>query len=105
MSLLAILWNSAFKWVYLSFSPLPRNGQKIYLKQLLAEYNRNYLKQQSADPESTANPEQGNHEERRPRPLEPVAETQRLKSSQMQEEIYSMSGAMIKLTEDILSQK
>ena len=23
LSLLAILWNSAFKWVYLSFSPLP----------------------------------------------------------------------------------
>ena len=23
MSLLAILWNSAFKWVYLCFSPLP----------------------------------------------------------------------------------
>ena len=23
LSLLAILWNSAFRWVYLSFSPLP----------------------------------------------------------------------------------
>ena len=23
LSLLAVLWNSAFKWVYLSFSPLP----------------------------------------------------------------------------------
>ena len=23
LSVLAILWNSAFKWVYLSFSPLP----------------------------------------------------------------------------------
>ena len=23
LSLLAILWNSAFKWVYLSFSPMP----------------------------------------------------------------------------------
>jgi len=23
ISLLAILWNSAFKWLYLSFSPLP----------------------------------------------------------------------------------
>ena len=23
LSLLAILWNSAFKWIYLSFSPLP----------------------------------------------------------------------------------
>ena len=23
LALLAILWNSAFKWVYLSFSPLP----------------------------------------------------------------------------------
>ena len=23
LSLLAFLWNSAFKWVYLSFSPLP----------------------------------------------------------------------------------
>ena len=23
LSLLAILWNSAFRWIYLSFSPLP----------------------------------------------------------------------------------
>ena len=77
LSLLAILWNSAFKWVYLSFSLLPRNGPKIYRKQLLAEYNLNYLKQQSADPESTANPEQENHKESHPRPLEQVAENQR----------------------------
>ena len=44
---------------------------------ILAENNRNYLKQQSADPESTANPEQENHKESHPRPLEQVAENQR----------------------------
>ena len=31
LSLLAILWNSAFKWVYLSFSPLPLASLLSYL--------------------------------------------------------------------------
>ena len=31
LSLLAILWNSAFRWVYLSFSPLPCTSFLIYL--------------------------------------------------------------------------
>ena len=32
LSLLAILWNSAFKWVYLSFSPLPLALPLEYIK-------------------------------------------------------------------------
>ena len=31
LSLLAILWNSEFKWVYLSFSPLPLASFAFYL--------------------------------------------------------------------------
>ena len=31
LSLLAVLWNSAFRWIYLSFSPLPFTSLLSYL--------------------------------------------------------------------------
>ena len=31
LSLLAILWNSAFRWIYLSFSPLPFIDYEYYM--------------------------------------------------------------------------
>ena len=37
LSLLAILWNSAFRWMYLSFSPLPFASFLSYLKGLLGQ--------------------------------------------------------------------
>ena len=51
---------------------MAKNGQKIYLKQYWQKITQIYccyLKQQSADPENLAKPEQDNDKESHPRSL------------------------------------